>query len=212
MPSFREIKQKRRRDRIYAAALALLSEKGFNDTHMRDISERAELAVGTLYNYYGSKSELYMEIMEEKWREITNSHTRRIIRLVCNGDDLFSVIKEILWPIFGEMFAINMDDWGELFMAMFSSKKYMARGASLDLQTIEVLSVLLAKLQKRGLVRKTVAPVTASTSIYSIVAFNVLAFLFIEGMDKDYFFHSTEQQLRLMVDGLGADPGKEDSQ
>lgn len=212
MPSFREIKQKRRRDRIYAAALALLSEKGFNDTHMRDISERAELAVGTLYNYYGSKSELYMEIMEEKWREITDSHTRRIIRLVCNGEDLFSVIKEILWPIFGEMFAIGMDDWSELFMAMFSSQKYMARGASLDLQTIEVLSVLLAKLQKRGLVRKTVAPVTASTSIYSMVAFNVLAFLFIEGMDKDYFFHSTEQQLRLMVDGLGAAPEKEDSQ
>lgn len=212
MASFREIKRKRRRDRIYAAALALLSEKGFNDTHMRDISERAELAVGTLYNYYGSKSDLYMEIMEEKWREITNSHTRRIIRIVCNGDDPFDVIKEILWPIFAEMFAIGMDDWGELFMAVFSSKTYMARGASLDLQAIEGFSVLLAKLQKRGLIRKAVDPATAATSIYSIVAFNVLAFLFIEGMDKDYFFHSTEQQLRLMIDGLGAALEKEDTQ
>lgn len=210
MPGFREIKRKKRRDRIYDAAIALLSEKGFNDTHMRDISDRAELAVGTLYNYYGSKSDLYMEIMEEKWKEIINSHTRRIIRLVYNGDDLFGIIKAILWPLFQDMFAIGMDDWGELFMAVFSSKNYMARGASLDLQAIEGFTVLLAKLQKRGLIQQATDPETAATSIYSIVAFNVVAFLFMEGMDKEYFFQSTEQQLRLLIDGLGAAPKEEE--
>ena len=210
MPSLREIKRNRRRDRIYEAAIGLLSEKGFNDTHMRDISERAELAVGTLYNYYGSKVDLYMEIMEEKWVEIANAHTRRVIRLVCNGDDLFAIIKAILWPLFQEMFAIGMDDWGELFMTMFSKKKYMTRGARLDLQAIERFSILLDKLQKRGLIQPNAAPVTAATSLYSIIGFNVLAYLFIEGMDKEYFLQSTEQQLRLLIEGLGVAPQKGD--
>jgi len=209
MPGFRETKKQRRRDRIYAAAIELLSEKGFYNTHMRDISERAELAVGTLYNYYSSKSELYMEIMEEKWREIIHTHTRRIVRLACKGEDLFALLKGILWPIFQDMIAMGMDDWSELFMAVFSSTNYMARGVRLDMEAIEGLQLILRKLKKRGLIQHTVDPVTAATTIYSIVAFNFLGILFIEGMDKKYFFQSTENQLQLIIDGLDAGPKME---
>lgn len=210
MPSFRETKKQRRRDRIYDAAIELLSEKGFNNTHMRDISDRAELAVGTLYNYYPSKSELYMEIMEEKWREISHSHTRRIVRLVSRGEDLFTILKSILWPIFQDVIAMGMDDWSELFMAVFSSPNYMARGARLDMEAIEGLQLILGKLQRRGLIQARVEPVTAATTIYSIVAFNFLAILFIEGMDNKYFFQSTENQLQLIIEGLDVRKAKEE--
>ena len=209
MPGFRETKKKKRRDRIYDAALELLSEKGYNRTHMRDISERAELAVGTLYNYYNSKADLYMEIMEAKWSEISGAHMRNIVHLVCTHDDLFSILKGILWPLFRDMFAIGMDDWGELFMAVFSSKKHMTRGSHLDLEAIEGFAVLMAKLQKRGIIQPSIEPYTAATSIYSVIAFNVLALLFVEGMNKDYFYHSTEQQLKLMIHGMAAAPEKE---
>jgi len=210
MPGFREAKKKKRRDRIYDAALELLAEKGYNNTHMRDISERAELAVGTLYNYYNSKSDLYMEIMEEKWSEIRSAHMRNIVHLVCTHDDLFGILKGILWPVFQDMFAIGMGDWGELFMAIFSSKSHMARGANLDLEAIEGFAVLITKLQRRGIIQPSVEPFTAATSIYSIVAFNVLAFLFVEGMNQDYFYHSTEQQLKLMIHGMSTAPAKEE--
>lgn len=211
MPGFRESKKKKRRDRIYDAALDLLSEKGYNSTHMRDISERSELAVGTLYNYYNSKADLYMEIMEEKWGEISGAHMRNIVHLVCTHDDLFSILKGILWPIFRDMFAIGMADWGELFMALFSSKSHMARGANLDLKAIEGFAVLIAKLQKRGIIQLSIEPYIAATSIYSIVAFNALAFLFVEGMNKEAFYHSTEQQLKLMIHGMSTSPEKEGS-
>ncbi|MFW6274912.1 MAG: TetR/AcrR family transcriptional regulator [Spirochaetota bacterium] len=209
MPGFREAKKRKRRDRIYDAALELLSEKGYNSTHMRDISARAELAVGTLYNYYSSKADLYMEIMEAKWDEIRAAHLRNIVHLVCTGDDLFGILKGILWPIFRDMYAIGMDDWGELFMAVFSSKKHMARGSHLDLEAIEGFAVLIEKLQKRGIIKTSFEPFTAATSIYSIIAFNVLALLFVEGMNKDYFYHNTEAQLKLMIHGMSAAPEKE---
>ncbi len=209
MAGFREAKKKRRRDRIYDAALELLSEKGYNRTHMRDISERAELAVGTLYNYYNSKADLYMEIMEAKWDEIRTIHLRNIVHLVCTGDDLFTIMKGILWPIFRDMFAIGMDDWGELFMAVFSSKKHMARGSHIDLEAIQGFAALIAKLQKRGIAQASIEPFTIATSIYSVIAFNVLALLFVEGMNKDYFYHSTEAQLKLMIHGMSAAPEKE---
>ncbi|GEM_PF-822761 len=209
MSGFRETKKKRRQERIYGAAIELLSEKGYSNTHMRDISERAQLAVGTLYNYYSSKADLYMEIMEHKWIEIVSLHTRRIVHLVCTGEDLFMVLKGIIFPIFDEMFDIGMQDWGELFMAFFSSKNYMDRGARMDIEAIKQFESVLGKLQKRGLIQQSVSPMDAATSMYSIVAFNVLAFLFIEGMSKEYLYLSTEQQLRLLIDGFGSSSQRE---
>src|SRR6056297_347854 len=209
MSGFRETKKKRRQERIYGAAIELLSEKGYSNTHMRDISERAQLAVGTLYNYYSSKADLYMEIMEHEWIEIVSLHTRRIVHLVCTGEDLFMVLKGIIFPIFDEMFDIGMQDWGELFMAFFSSKNYMDRGARMDIEAIKQFERVLGKLQKRGLIQQSVSPMDAATSMYSIVAFNVLAFLFIEGMSKEYLYLSTEQQLRLLIDGFGSSSQRE---
>jgi len=209
MAGFRETKKKSRQGRIYKAAIELLSEKGYSNTHMRDISERAQLAVGTLYNYYSSKSDLYMEVMEEKWFEISSSHARRIVHLVCTEKDLFTVLKGIIFPVFDDMFEIGMQDWGELFMAMFSSKNYMDRGARMDLEAIEQFGALLGKLQKRGLIQKSVDPMAAAASVYSVIAFNVLAFLFIEGMSKEYLYLSIEQQLRLLIDGFGSSTQRE---
>jgi len=93
-------------------------------------------------------------------------------------------------------------------MEVFSSKKYMVRGASLDMEAIERLEHIISKLQKRGLIQPAAEPRTVATTIYSIIAFNFLAILFVEGMDKKYFFQSTENQLQLIIDGLEAGPRK----
>jgi len=119
------------------------------------------------------------------------------------------VLKGIIFPIFDEMFDIGMQDWGELFMAFFSSKNYMDRGARMDIEAIKQFESVLGKLQKRGLIQQSVSPMDAATSMYSIVAFNVLAFLFIEGMSKEYLYLSTEQQLRLLIDGFGSSSQRE---
>lgn len=44
--------------KIRNAAVQVISEKGFYNTRMLDIAEEAELAVGTLYNYFKSKDEI----------------------------------------------------------------------------------------------------------------------------------------------------------
>jgi AcrR family transcriptional regulator len=57
------------RNRILDAALELFREKGFAQTSMRDIAERAGVATGAAYYYYRSKEELvlafYMRTDEE---------------------------------------------------------------------------------------------------------------------------------------------------
>ena len=44
--------------------MALFGEKGYHTVSMHDIAEKAGVAVGTLYNFFSSKEELYNALME----------------------------------------------------------------------------------------------------------------------------------------------------
>lgn len=60
---FRE-KLKKRKE-ILNAARALLFEKGLKATSIKQIAKIAEVGVGTIYFYYGSKKEIFVELQEE---------------------------------------------------------------------------------------------------------------------------------------------------
>lgn len=50
--------QRARRERMLAAALKLASEGGYEGVQMREVAERAGVALGTLYRYFPSKVHL----------------------------------------------------------------------------------------------------------------------------------------------------------
>ncbi len=55
--------QRARRARIISATLALASRGGFEAVQMREVAERSEVALGTLYRYFPSKIHLLVSAM-----------------------------------------------------------------------------------------------------------------------------------------------------
>lgn len=55
--------QRARRARIIAATLALAARGGFEAVQMREVAERSEVALGTLYRYFPSKIHLLVSAM-----------------------------------------------------------------------------------------------------------------------------------------------------
>lgn len=47
-----------RKDIIRRAAVEVISQKGFYNTRMQDIADQADMAVGTIYNYFSSKDDV----------------------------------------------------------------------------------------------------------------------------------------------------------
>lgn len=47
---------------IYECGKELFSDKGFKDTNISEITQKAGMAVGTFYKYYTSKEKLFMDI------------------------------------------------------------------------------------------------------------------------------------------------------
>lgn len=57
----RERKQAERRARVVDAAMALAREGGYDAVQMREVSARADVALGTIYRYFSSKDEILSE-------------------------------------------------------------------------------------------------------------------------------------------------------
>jgi AcrR family transcriptional regulator len=57
--------QRDRRDRIVRAAIELLEEGEYDTVQIRDVAERAGVALGTLYRYFTSKEHLYAAALLE---------------------------------------------------------------------------------------------------------------------------------------------------
>lgn len=69
--------QSERRQRILDAATALASRGGYEAVQMRDVAERADVALGTLYRYFPSKVHLLVTLMHEQTAELTIRLDRR---------------------------------------------------------------------------------------------------------------------------------------
>ncbi len=54
----------RHRKEILAVAVRLFAQRGFHNVSMQDIAKEAEFGVGTLYNFFDSKEQLFIELMK----------------------------------------------------------------------------------------------------------------------------------------------------
>jgi AcrR family transcriptional regulator len=95
--SRRERKKREARRRIFDAAFALFLEKGFDATTVEEIAERADVAKGTVFNYFPRKTSLLaalaadwtVRIEEElgpvaKWTGSTRAKLTRIFRFLAD--------------------------------------------------------------------------------------------------------------------------------
>jgi len=54
-------------ERIRQAAIRVFSRDGFHRSRMKEIAEEADLAVGTIYNYFESKEELLVSLFDDEF-------------------------------------------------------------------------------------------------------------------------------------------------
>ncbi len=57
------------KEKILAVSEELFMSGGYEKTDMRLIAEKAGIAVGTLYNYYPNKKDLFLKVFEKSWQE-----------------------------------------------------------------------------------------------------------------------------------------------
>lgn len=77
---------------IFRCGKELFSSKGFKDTTISDIAQRAGIGVGTFYNYYTSKEELFIEIYSKE----NEQFKKEIFQSLDLNQDPVTIVKGIV--------------------------------------------------------------------------------------------------------------------
>jgi len=94
----RERKKEETRGNIITCAVRLFKEKGFKETLMEEISEKADVSKGTLYNYFEDKESIlsgyYQSIIADYGKEI-NANLKINQGIKARLDNLLDFISKI---------------------------------------------------------------------------------------------------------------------
>jgi len=72
-PTRKERERLRHREEILHAAERVFGKKGFHPATMNDIATEAEFGIGTIYNFFESKEEIFYQFFEHKLDEMISS-------------------------------------------------------------------------------------------------------------------------------------------
>jgi AcrR family transcriptional regulator len=103
LPETLTVPQRERRERIIEAGLALLRHQDHTQIQMRDVAERADVALGTVYRYFQSKDHLFAEVLAAWARRLRTNVERHPLRGATNVDRLTDVLHRSVrafqvWP------------------------------------------------------------------------------------------------------------------
>jgi AcrR family transcriptional regulator len=77
---------------ILDAAEAVFAERGFHDARIQDVAERAQIAVGTVYNHFAQKEDVLLALFDER---MTALHAA-IFADPCSGTSFEARLRERL--------------------------------------------------------------------------------------------------------------------
>ncbi len=91
-----KIKRKaKKKERMLEVAAGLFSKKNYHEVMMNEIARLTDVAKGTVYNYFGSKEELYFTIMSSKLENLNTSLKNKIASEISIIDSLHSYIIQL---------------------------------------------------------------------------------------------------------------------
>lgn len=108
-----------RKRNVLKAAQRLFVDKGFPNTSIQDILEEAKISKGTFYNYFNSKKECLIAIIETSREDINKKRRELSLNINSNSPLGFAKQIDILWkfnheqnlvPIFDRIFQANDPD------------------------------------------------------------------------------------------------------
>ncbi|MGO9507155.1 MAG: TetR/AcrR family transcriptional regulator [Mycobacterium sp.] len=201
----RDRQKQERGQRIVKAAEKLFARKGYVEVAMEDVAARAGLAVGTIYNYFPSKSALLLAIVRRETQSLLASG-RKILedppRDPVAGVSAFTGIF---------LDDITRDDrrlWRELFGAAIAEPATVGRRLfEGDTQLVTQLAALLERYRCDGILASDIEPMPAATVLYGVCFTWMTAYLMNDAISAEMVRNEIRRGTAIAMRGLFRDAG-----
>ena len=147
--SVREYQKKRRRERIFQAAMALFRQRGFQETTASDIAKAAHVSRGTFFNYFPYKEAVLLEYGALLLAGLREEVKGRLAR----GEDPLAILRFIFQEV-ARYTEAEKDLVLPLLYELLNPDPIRAKAAFEALPLGDLIAQVLRPLRERDLVRK----------------------------------------------------------
>lgn len=203
MSGLRQKQKERRRRDILDATGRLLAAQGYDDTSIEQIAERAEVGVGTVYNYFHSKAELLMALFGQDADELLEQGQA----IVHNPPlDPVEAVSALLYTHFEGVAGRYDKVLFREFLARTFTRDFGYGGvmATLAGRLAAQVKELLEQLQKRGQLAPEVGTDEAAAVLYSLFIGHLRGFAFIPELTLDAGRRALGRSVALVFSGLAS--------
>ena len=202
MAGLRERQKAGRRRDILAAAAKLFRRDGFADTSIEAIAGEAEVAAGTVYNYFESKGDLLIALVALDGEEVRAAG--RSIIASPPKDPVQAVQKLLTFYIDHSLIHLSKELWRNAMANALSqpSSRFGLAYAELDRKLADQAGELIACLQARGEIDSSLDPKTAGDVLFEVVNSLFMVFVAREEMPIALLKKTLARQVKLVFAGL----------
>ena len=186
------------RERIIEKSRKLFFEHGFKKTSTRMIAKAAGIANGTLFNYFDSKGEIFIEILS------TGYMKKDAMMAKVNSED--KLPSELIFDFCANNMAIflsppkNMlkETMGVVVSSINKKYNLLSKIMELDIGFIDELNSLIASLINDRALRGC-NPTLLSEAIYSSIIYDYVFFILSEELEKGDFLNRMKEKITFLV-------------
>jgi AcrR family transcriptional regulator len=201
MSGLRERQKAHRHDRIIDAATRLFREQGYEAVKMEAIAEAAEVAIGTIYNYYRNKGDLLVAIVSLEVEEVLKAGEEVIARPPASAEAAVDAL--IGGYVEHSLHYLSKEMWRQA-MAISTVQPTSPFGetyAGLDVALARQTCQLLEKLQELGLLSRAADAASLGEVIFNNTNMNFIDFVKAEAMGVPELLTLLRRQHRAVLAG-----------
>lgn len=183
MTGLRERKKQQTRQQILHAAAQLFAEKGLTAPTMEEIAGAAEVSVGTLYNYFGSKTALQLGLLEDETEAMVAAGAAIVER---PGDDPTAAVAGLFEAYLEVMLHVDRRLLRDAMRVGLTEPDLTAGLVGLDLRLMGQLGVLLGDFAGRGLLAPAIDVEHAGLALYSVFVVQLIFYVTVDAIEPGH--------------------------
>lgn len=196
--SLRQLKKEKTTRAILAAASARFTADGIDAAKMEVIAADAEVSVGTLYNYFGSKQSLLIALFENEVGEMLEAGGEA----VSDDVDPMVAVTHLFNAYLDVMVATDTELLKEVLRFSLGGGEAVQELARLDGQLLTQLSGVLTVHRDAGRLSADIAIDDAVFVLYSVLITELLMHLSLDGFAQADLIDSVARRVELVFKGI----------
>lgn len=201
MSGLRERKKEKTQEAILQSGSRLFISRGYAKTAMKDIALDCDIGVGTLYNYYESKSELLQEIFRNNLPNVSSQaieiQQNDSLSLQEKMRDLISlsmtVFHQFPRSFYRGLFSIMAN---ETEISTDVSDKMLG----IDEQFMSLVAEMLEREKANGHLSESYPVERSVTLMYSVLAAQIMMYLFDDHVSEEQVLSEILDQIHFLLE------------